>query len=93
MSTSKLGLPTRSFVFLARLLPTVRPPLHPRHHITPPASPQLRHHHQASPLLRTALNNIFDSDSDCASVRKKEGTQWVGPAPIARYMHSATGRT
>jgi hypothetical protein len=58
----------------------------PLHHVTHPR-PWLCHRRQPSPLLQTAPDDIFDSDSDCASVRKKEGTRWVGLVPNARKIY------
>jgi hypothetical protein len=51
----------------------------------------LHHSCRPSPLLRTALDGILDSNSDCASARKKEGTRRAGPAPVTRYTRSTTG--
>jgi hypothetical protein len=42
-----------------------------------PPDYRLCHRRRPSALLRTAPDGIFDLDSDCASVRKKEGTWWV----------------
>jgi hypothetical protein len=49
--------------------------------------PRLCHRRRPSPLLWTAPDGIFDLDSDCASVRKKEGTRWVGSAPSTRKIY------
>jgi hypothetical protein len=92
--------PPHNFIFFMHLHPVVRPPLHPRPLVAeappllaaqPPPCPPLSRGAATPPttlpLLQTAPDDIFDSDSDYASARKKEGTRWVRPAPGAHKIY------